>query len=274
MKNHPRKPNPSVQIMGVLNCTPDSFYDGGRHNERQAALCYADEMVAQGVDIIDIGGESSRPGAQPVTVAEETARVVPVVDELHRLNPQLPISVDTCKPEVAAAALQAGAVMINDITGFAHPEMIQLLIDTGCQGVMMHMLGTPRTMQQNPQYREVVRDIYSFFEKRLTTLANAGVDLQKIIVDPGIGFGKSVQHNLILLRRLREFKRLGQRLLVGASRKSFIGKILDLPEDERLEGSLAVAMVGYLNGADVLRVHDVAATRRALTVAQAIVESI
>jgi len=275
--------------MGVLNATPDSFYGGSRASEARAALSLAAAMVHGGADVLDIGGESTRPGAEAVSVEDELARVLPAVEALRAAWPGLPISVDTQKAEVARQALSHGADIINDISAFrSDPDMVHVAADSDAPVVVMHRQGTPQTMQKDPRYSDVVDDVKSFFNDRLAFATRHGVRENRILLDPGIGFGKTVEHNLSILRHLKEFLALGRPLLVGVSRKSFIGKLLArpsppaqpgplpegegarwagegiLPPEERLEGSLAAALWSVQEGARGLRVHDVGATKRAL----------
>ncbi|MDW8104481.1 MAG: dihydropteroate synthase [Armatimonadota bacterium] len=259
-------------IMGILNVTPDSFYDGGRYNQLDAAVQRALQMVEEGADIIDIGGESTRPGSQPVSEEEELRRVLPVIEAV-RQRVDVPISVDTTKSRVAERALQAGACMVNDISGLGFdPHMAETVARYGALCCIMHIQGTPQTMQQNPHYDDVVRDISRYFEQRLALAERAGIPRDRIWLDPGIGFGKTVQHNLEILRRLREFTVFGLPLLIGTSRKSFIGKILgDLPPEERLEGTAATIAIAIANGASAVRVHDVREMLRVARVTDAIV---
>ncbi|HAF70698.1 MAG: Dihydropteroate synthase [Acetothermia bacterium 64_32] len=256
-----------VLIMGILNVTPDSFSDGGRFLSPDAAVERALVMEGEGADIIDIGGESSRPGAEPVSVEEELGRVLPVLERL-RGRLRIPISIDTTKAEVAEAALRAGASIVNDISALRFdPAMAPLVAEFGAGLVLMHMLGTPKTMQQSPHYDDVVREVRGFLAERAQYAQSQGIPREAIAVDPGIGFGKTVEHNLELLRRLPELVELGFPVLVGPSRKSFIGAILDLPVEERLEGTLAACAVAVVRGADILRVHDVRQVRRAADLA-------
>lgn len=244
-------------VMGILNVTPDSFSDGGKFLEYSAALSQAKKMVEEGVDIIDIGGESSRPGAEPVSLKEELARVIPVIESLA---PEIerPISIDTYKAEVARQALDAGADMVNDISGLRMDEkMAQLVAERNVPVVIMHIQGTPRNMQDNPQYEDVVGEIIAFFRERIEVALEAGVKKERIIIDPGIGFGKTVEHNLQIMHSLSQFKSLGRPILLGTSRKSFIGAVLDLSVEERLEGTAATLAYGISQGADIIRVHDV-----------------
>lgn len=254
-------------IMGILNLTPDSFYSGSRRPDTAAALEQAERMVEEGADILDVGGESSRPGAQPVSGEEELSRVLPVIQALAK-KIKIPISIDTYKSLVAERALGEGAAIINDISALrADSEMVKVASRFKAGIVLMHMQGEPRTMQKNPAYGEVVGDIVDFFQERMRLLADQGIDPLQVVLDPGIGFGKTLEHNLELIRRLDELAALARPLLVGISRKSFIGQILDLPAEERLEGSLASEVVAVMKGAGILRVHDVKATVRACRVA-------
>ncbi len=256
--------------MAVLNVTPDSFYDGGRRAEVHQAVADGIAMAAAGADIIDIGGESTRPGAAEVSEAEELGRILPVIRALRKAI-TLPISVDTYKSTVARAALDAGADIVNDISALRFdPAMAPLVAREKAPVILMHMQGTPRTMQANPQYADVVREVRDFLAAQLYEAMDAGIPADSIIIDPGIGFGKTLDHNLQLLRGLSVLAALGPPLLVGVSRKTFIGKILNLDPDQRLEGSLAAAVAAALAGASLLRVHDVGETSRALRVADAL----
>jgi len=257
-------------VMAVLNVTPDSFFDGGRHFDSGQAIADGLAMAQAGADVIDIGGESSRPGAEPVSEADELARVIPVIQGLRR-QCGLPISIDTYKAPVARAALDAGADIVNDISALGFdPAMVQLVASEKVPVILMHMQGTPRTMQADPKYTDVVREVRDFLAERLYDAMDAGVGAESIILDPGIGFGKRVEHNIQLLRGLSMLAALGQPLLVGVSRKAFIGKILGVDPDQRLEGSLAAAVAAVLGGANIVRVHDVAETCRAVRVADAL----
>jgi len=259
-----------VQVMGVLNLTPDSFYDGGRYVTPQVAVERALAMVEEGADIIDIGGESSRPGARPVPPAEELERVIPVIEGIRKRSDIL-LSIDTTKGAVAAEAIEAGVSIVNDISALRFdPEMADVIADRGVFIVLMHMLGTPETMQNDPSYDDPVEEIKAFFAERIETAVSAGIPTEKIIIDPGIGFGKRLSDNLTLLRNLASFNDLGAPILVGLSRKSFLGEILDLPAEERLEGTIAANAIAVLNGADIIRVHDVKEGRRTAAVAQAL----
>ena len=257
-------------IMGILNVTPDSFYDGGRRLEPARAIADGVEMVQSGAEILDVGGESTRPGARPVDEAEELAGVLPVIRGLRR-EVGVPISIDTYKSGVARAALDAGADIVNDISALRFdPALVSLVATEGVPIILMHMQGKPQTMQSEPRYIDVVREVRDFLAAQLYEAMDAGIAAERIILDPGIGFGKTLEHNLQLLRGLPVLAALGQPLMLGASRKAFIGKILDLDPNRRLEGSLAAAVVAVLGGASLLRVHDVAETCRAVRVADAI----
>jgi dihydropteroate synthase len=245
-------------VMGILNVTPDSFSDAGKYADTSEAIDHAFDMATNGADIIDIGGQSTRPGSEEVSLSEEMDRVAPVVQELaDKLN--IPISVDSYRAEVAEAALDAGALMVNDISAATFdPEMPALLARRRCPAVLMHILGNPKDMQTNPEYGDLMGDISRSLRERLEALADAGVDGKLLIIDPGIGFGKTPEHNLEILRRLAELKSIGRPILVGTSRKSTIGKVLGgLPPEERLEGTAATVALSIAHGADIVRVHDV-----------------
>jgi dihydropteroate synthase len=254
--------------MGIVNVTPDSFSDGGRYLDPEAAIAHGRELRAAGADILDVGGESTRPGAAAVGAREEAARVLPVIEALAADGAR--VSVDTSKAEVAAAALDAGAEIVNDVTALTDPAMASLCAAAGGGLVLMHMKGTPRTMQDDPAYDDVVAEVREFLAERIEVATAAGVDRERIWVDPGIGFGKTVDHNLELIARLDRIADLGRPVVIGASRKNFIGAITGRPVEERLGGSLAAAVVAAAGGAGVLRVHDVAATVEALRVADPI----
>jgi dihydropteroate synthase len=257
-------PRPSL-VMGILNITPDSFSDGGQFLDSEAAVARAVEMEGEGADWIDVGGESTRPRATPVSLEEELRRVMPVLEGLKQ-RVKTPISIDTMKPEVARRAVQAGACLINDISAGGNERMWEVAAETGAGYVAMHMQGRPQNMQENPSYHDVVAEVFDFFVGLLERLERSGVKREQIIVDVGIGFGKKVEHNLELLRALKSFTKLGRPLLLGVSRKSFIGKITGAPGEERLSGSLACAVWGVEQGAHIIRAHDVAQTKRALRV--------
>ena len=255
-------------IMGVLNVTPDSFSDGGVFFDVRTALEHAKRMVAEGADIIDVGGESTRPGAEPVSVDEELRRVVPVVKELLNCV-QVPISIDTMKPEVADACLKLGVHMLNDVTGLRDDRMVEVAARHNVPVIIMHMLGDPQMMQTHPDYKDVVKEVKQYLKKQADRAQAAGIN--QIIIDPGIGFGKTVEHNVQLIKHIAEFKKLGYPVLMGVSRKSFIGKILGTDDPaQRLEGTLAAVTACVLNGADILRVHDVKECVRAVKIAEAI----
>ncbi len=263
-------------IMGILNVTPDSFSDGGLFFEPEVAIERGHQMMEQGADIIDVGGESTRPGAKPVFVEEELKRVLPVILALAKLG--VTISIDTTKPEIANAAISAGARIVNDVSGLRDPAMIEVCVETGCTVCIMHMQGKPATMQSNPLYGDVVRDVKEYLLHAATVAEKAGVAKDQIWIDPGIGFGKTVENNCEILKRLDEFVRLGYPVLVGASRKSFLGKILGsksnpLPADQRLEATLAAQVIAQLKGARILRVHDVLPAKRAGMVCAAIMNT-
>jgi dihydropteroate synthase len=256
--------------MGVVNVTPDSFFDGGLYFEPARAIEHALKLIADGADIIDVGGESSRPGAPPISAAEERKRILPVIEVLREKR-QVLISVDTVKAEVAEAALAEGADIINDISaGRFDPRLLPLAAKSGAGLILMHMKGTPRTMQSLANYDDVVAEVRAFLAERLEAARACGVGEGSIICDPGIGFGKKLEHNLALLEHIPVLAELGRPVLIGISRKSFIGAILNAEPEDRLEGTIAAAVVGVLNGASILRVHDVLEVRRALAVAEAI----
>jgi dihydropteroate synthase len=251
--------NARTHIMGILNVTPDSFSDGGRYADAHRAVDRAREMAAQGADIIDIGGESTRPGARPLSEDEELARIIPVIRQLAG-ELSTPLSVDTYKSRVAEKALAAGASIVNDISGLRFsPDMAKVAADHGAVVVIMHIKGTPRDMQKNPVYADVVAEVAQYLEEGVATAVSAGVDRERVLIDPGIGFGKTLGHNLTLLERLGEFRAIGRPILLGTSRKKFIGTVLDAPEPElRLEGTAATVALGIERGARIVRVHDVA----------------
>jgi dihydropteroate synthase len=258
------------EIMGVVNVTPDSFSDGGQLADAAAAVRHARGLVDEGASIIDVGGESTRPGADPVLVEEELQRVVPVIEGLAALGLPARISVDTMKVEVARAAIDAGAGYVNDVTAFRHePELAGLVADRSVDCCLMHMLGEPRTMQQDPRYDDVVSDVKAFLEERLAAAVAAGIPEERVHLDPGIGFGKTLEHNLELLRRLDEIAAIGRPVVLGTSRKSFIGRITGRDVAGRVHGTVATCVLGYERGARVFRVHDVAAVHDGLSVAAA-----
>ena len=254
----------SPLIMGIVNVTPDSFSDGGQHATSEAAVAHALSLAAEGADILDIGGESTRPGAPAVSESEELARVIPVIEELAGKT-ETALSIDTQKPVVAEAAISAGAVIVNDIAANrTEPQMWKIVAATRAGYVAMHMQGTPQTMQDRPEYTEVVAEVRAFFEERLERFKKAGLNAEQVMFDPGIGFGKTVEHNLALLTGLERFTNMKRPLLVGASRKSFIGRLTEAAVEDRLAGSLACACRAAEAGAAVIRVHDVKETNQAL----------
>jgi dihydropteroate synthase len=253
--------------MGIVNVTPDSFSDGGLYLDAAAAIAHGKQLAHEGADVLDIGGESTRPGAAEVSAAEELRRTQPVVAALAGGGHA--VSIDTSKASVAAAALEAGATIVNDVTAFrGDPEMASLCAERSCEVVLMHMLGTPRTMQDNPRYNDVVEDVKAFLAERIEHAVDAGVAEAQIWLDPGIGFGKTLEHNLELIRRLGELRDLGRPILVGSSRKRFIGAITGRTEGERLGGTVASNVLALANGADAFRVHDVAEVKQALDAAE------
>ncbi len=257
------------KIMGVLNVTPDSFSDGGRFFDHAAALMQARRLVEEGADIIDIGGESTRPGAMPVPVEEELRRVVPVIEALHG-HIDRTISVDTSKPEVMRAAAKAGAGLVNDVNALRTAGALETVAELGLPVCLMHMKGEPRSMQLNPQYGDVVKEVRDFLLERARLAVAAGVKKENILIDPGFGFGKTLEHNLALLRHLEDFAACGYPVLVGMSRKSMVGALLDTPVDDRVSGSVTLALIAAMKGAAVIRVHDVKPTRDALKVCGAV----
>jgi len=259
-------------IMGILNITPDSFSDGGRWLDEEAAVRHGREMAEQGADIIDVGGESSRPGAAPVPEEEEMARVSPIIRELSSLG--IPISIDTTKSRVAEAAIKAGAAIVNDITALqGDPRMPDLVRDTGAAVILMHMRGRPGTMQQNTGYADIISEIYAFLDGRIEACLEGGIPASSIIADPGIGFGKDLEGNLSLIRHISEFRSLGVPLLLGHSRKSFIGRILGTEVDEREEGTDAVTAWAAIQGVDIVRVHCVSKAVRIRALLKAVMEA-
>lgn len=257
-------------VMGVLNVTPDSFSDGRRFLAAEAAIEHGRRLIAEGADVLDIGGESTRPGAEPVPAQEELRRVLPVIEALAGAG--VPLSVDTRKPEVARAALEAGACIVNDVEALRAPEMARLCAAQGAGVVLMHMQGQPGTMQRAPAYRDVVAEVADFLRERSGFAEKAGIARDRIVVDPGIGFGKALEHNVALLAGLGRLRELGYPLLVGLSRKSFLGELAGVAEPgQRLHAGLAAAALAIAEGADILRTHDVRATVEAARVADAIV---
>jgi dihydropteroate synthase len=257
------------QVMGILNVTPDSFADGGLYVSVDAALERARQMVEEGAAIVDVGGESTRPGATLVPVEQELARVVPIVEALHD-QVSVPISVDTSKPEVMKAAVAAGAGMINDVTALRAPGALPAARDLGVPVCLMHMQGEPRTMQDSPAYGDVVAEVKTFLAERVAACVRVGIARTSLLIDPGFGFGKTLRHNLQLLKHLAEFRELGLPVLVGVSRKSMIGAVLGVPVEERLAGSLTLAALALGQGASLIRTHDVGPTVRVIKLCQAV----
>ncbi|MCU0259049.1 MAG: dihydropteroate synthase [Solirubrobacteraceae bacterium] len=260
-------------VMGILNVTPDSFSDGGRFTQLEAAVAQGIAMARDGAAIIDVGGESTRPGSDRVSLDEELARVLPVIERL-RAETSAVVSIDTYKAEVARQALAAGAALVNDVSALRmDPAMVEVVAETGAPAILMHMQGEPKTMQQDPHYDDVVDDVRAFLEERMGFALARGVDEEQLLIDPGIGFGKTVAHNLVLLRGLARLKELGRPLVLGASRKRFLGAILGAEPGGRLIGTVASTVIGLMNGADVVRVHDVRENFEALRVVLALREA-
>ena len=260
--------------MGVLNVTPDSFSDGGQFNEINSAILHVDKMIKNGADIIDIGGESTKPGSEPVSANEESKRIVPLIRTIKNEYKDILISVDTYKSSVAKKAIEAGADFVNDISGLTFDdEMVSLLAQRNIPVVIMHINGKPKTMQKNILYSDLVSDIKRFFNKQCNHAINSGIKESNIMIDPGIGFGKTFDHNFTLLKRLKEFEDLGFPILIGPSRKAFIGDVLNLPSNERVEGTIAAIVAGILNGANIIRVHDVKEIKRATIVTEKILKA-
>ncbi|MDQ6818333.1 MAG: dihydropteroate synthase [Actinomycetota bacterium] len=262
------------RVMGVVNVTPDSFSDGGLYLDHRAALAHARELEGQGASILDIGGESARPGASPVIQEEELRRVVPVIEALSQGGSRAQISVDTSKLAVARAALKAGASLVNDVTAFrGDPRMAEVVAAAGAECCLMHMLGEPRTMQEDPRYKDVVSEVAAFLEARMSFAIAQGVPEERIMLDPGIGFGKTLEHNLELLRRLDEIVALGRPVAIGTSRKSFLGRLTGRDVGDRVPATIATNVIAYLAGAQVFRVHDVGPVHDALAVTAATVRA-
>ena len=260
-------------VMGILNVTPDSFSDGGRFLDRATAVTHATRLVDDGADILDIGGESTRPGSTPVSADEELERVHPVIERLAELHPGVPVSIDTRKADVAAEALDAGATIVNDVSGGADPRMFDVVREREAAVVLMHMQGDPKTMQEAPHYDDVVGEVHEYLRQRIEAAELAGIAPDRIAVDPGIGFGKDLDQNLELMRGVGALLDLGRPVMVGPSRKRFIGAILDLPEEERVEGTIGAVVWMVGQGAHIVRVHDVREVVRAVRVADAIERS-
>jgi len=261
-----------VKIVGILNVTPDSFSDGGNFYKTDDAVRHAGKLVEEGADVIDIGGESSRPGSRPVETDEELKRVIPVIREVKKRF-KIPVSIDTYKSRVASAAIDEGAEIVNDITGLTYgcEEMADMISQKKVRVVIMHIKGMPENMQNDPVYGDVIAEINSFLKKQVEFAVSRGIDGKNIIIDPGIGFGKSVQHNLLIIKKLAEFKKLNLPVMVGPSRKSFIGTLLDKDVTHRLEGTIAACLAAAQSGADYLRVHDAGSVKNALKIFEAII---
>ena len=260
-------------VMGILNVTPDSFSDGGRYDHIDNALKHAIQLQEEGADIIDVGGESTRPGAKPVNGQEELDRVIPVIEKITS-QIDLPVSIDTSKALVMTEAVSSGAVMVNDVMALQQPGTTEAvaMMDDSIAVCLMHMQGQPRTMQENPVYDDVVEDVFGFLQSRVIECEQAGIDRNRIVIDPGFGFGKTLEHNIALLKHLSEFKKSGLPVLAGISRKSMLGKLLgDVPPDQRIDASVAAAVLAYERGANILRVHDVKQTVDALKIAHALI---
>lgn len=262
-------PSHRPALMGILNVTPDSFSDGGAYRDVEAAIAAGRAMMDDGADLVDVGGESTRPGAEPVPEDEEIGRTLPVVERLAALG--IPVSIDTMKPAVARRAIGAGAFLVNDVNGLRSPGMTEVVVEAKCHVCVMHMQGEPRTMQVQPDYGDVVREVRAFLIRKATELEELGIPENHIWLDPGIGFGKTLDHNLSLLRHLDDFASTGYPVLVGVSRKSFLGKLTqDAPAQDRLEGTIAAQVLAQAMGVRIIRAHDVRSSRRAIDVAQAI----
>ena len=254
-------------VMGIVNVTPDSFSDGGKFFSPEVAINHASKLITQGADIIDIGGESTRPGAEQVSESEELKRVIPVIEKIRTDNPTILISIDTTKASVAKHAIEAGADIINDVSGLSFDNnMIGIVESFNVPVVIMHMKGNPQNMQLNPKYKDIVNEILDFFKMKIKIAIQSGINRSMIILDPGIGFGKTVEHNFELLSRLNEFNVLELPIMIGPSRKSFIGITLDLPPEDRVEGTAAAVSAGVMNGASIVRVHDVKSMKRVVTI--------
>jgi dihydropteroate synthase len=266
---------PAPVVVGILNVTPDSFSDGGNFLDSEAAAEHAAAMLDEGADILDVGGESTRPGSDPVSQTEEIRRVVPVVERIRSVRPEAVISVDTYRSGTATAALEAGASLVNDVTALrGDPRMVSVIVEAECPVILMHMQGEPKTMQEEPHYQNVVREVRDFLAERAEYAVAAGVRPEDVILDPGIGFGKRLEHNLDLLRNLDALVDLGFPVLIGASRKSFIEKITGVQEArDRVSGTVATTVLAYERGATFFRVHDVRANREALAVAEAVLNT-
>ena len=265
-------PTVDFKIMGILNVTPDSFSDGGQFNQIDAALIQARRLLNEGADYIDIGGESTRPGADSISIDEELSRVMPVIETLRQHLPHARLSIDSKKAEVMRCAIQAGVHFVNDINALRDTKALQAVADSSVEICLMHMQGAPRHMQQQPQYTDVFKQVHDFLQQRIQACINAGINPQRLYIDPGFGFGKTLQHNLQLMRQLSSLKALDVPILIGVSRKSMIGTVLDKTTDNRLHGGIGLAVWAYQQGAKMIRTHDVAATHDALRMVQAVLE--
>jgi len=261
-----------IRVMGVINTTPDSFSDGGQYDTTESAYSYALQLIDEGVDIIDVGGESTRPGSANVDLNEELNRTIPLIKAIREVS-EISISIDTNKAEVMQQAVEAGASMINSIWALQLENSLEVVAELGVSVCLMHMQGTPETMQKNPVYQDVVAEVMDFLRRRIDAAIKADIKQSNIVVDPGFGFGKTLQHNLLLLKSLPEFKALGVPLLVGMSRKRMIGAIIDKPVDQRLYGSISGAVIAAMLGADIIRVHDVPQTIDAMAIVNALKET-
>ena len=260
-------PKRETLVMGIVNVTPDSFSDGGKFFTPEVAISHASKLITQGADIIDIGGESTRPGAKLVSESEELKRVIPVIEKIRTDNPKILISIDTTKASVAKYAVEAGANIINDVSGLSFDNNMTGIVESlNVPIVIMHMKGNPQNMQLNPKYKDIVNEILDFFKIKIKIAIQSGINRSMIILDPGIGFGKTVDHNFELLSRLNEFNVLELPIMIGPSRKSFIGITLDLPPEDRVEGTAAAVSAGVMNGASIVRVHDVKSMKRVVRI--------
>lgn len=260
----------SPKVMGIVNVTPDSFSDGGQFSSTEKAIAHAHHLVAQGADILDVGGESTRPGATPVPLDEELSRVIPVIEGLAGIG--VPLSIDTYKPEVMRAAILAGVDIVNDVCALQEPQALEIVAASDVGVCLMHMQGRPQNMQQDPQYQDVVHEVYDFLKSRLAAAEQVGISKSRITLDPGFGFGKRTAHNLALLEGLSTLQKLGAPLLIGLSRKSVLGQVAGADVNERLYASVAASVIAVMKGANIVRVHDVKATVEALKVASAVMQ--
>tara|TARA_B100001173_G_scaffold294317_1_gene288085 strand:- start:421 stop:1260 length:840 start_codon:yes stop_codon:yes gene_type:complete len=270
-QNWCNSPGRKTLVMGIINVTPDSFSDGGKYVKIKNAINHAKKMVNDGADIIDVGGESTRPGADEVSISEELRRVIPVVESIRSNFPDLLISIDTTKSVVAHEAVKAGADIINDVSGLdSDIDMVGMVANLKVPIIIMHMKGNPRNMQINPKYKNLIGEITSFFEKKIKIATELGINRNLIIIDPGIGFGKTINHNFEIISKLKEFSKLDLPIMIGPSRKSFIGKTLNLPVESRIEGTSAAITASILNGANIVRVHDVLEMKRVAEITEKI----